>query len=138
MPHHLHLTATPITALGLTKAIEHTHRQYAKHIKSDRETSEEIWHDTFLSYPMRSNHFLEIARYIERRPVAAGIVHTPLMYPWSSCMHNSKIRPDYVVTDQHWLDHFRGDWQHFVNQPSPKDIEAQIWFNITQGGSHPE
>ncbi|MEZ4820771.1 MAG: hypothetical protein R3A45_13155 [Bdellovibrionota bacterium] len=69
----LHLT-DPITALGLTKLSSIPIASMQNISKATKRPKKSVAY-SFLSYPMRSNHFLEIARYIERRPVALGIDH---------------------------------------------------------------
>ncbi|MBK6472952.1 MAG: transposase [Betaproteobacteria bacterium] len=47
----------------------------------------------------RDAYLLALCRYVERNPVAAGIVRTPQAWPWSSCRAHLGLRPT-----PNWLD----------------------------------
>ncbi len=41
----------------------------------------------------RNSHLLALCRYVERNPVAAGLVHKPQDWPWASCRAHVGLQP---------------------------------------------
>lgn len=71
---------------------------------------------------MAEPYLLAGAKYIERNPVAAGIVRTPADYPWSSAKAHLSGAPDGLTTGT-ILNEIAGDWSKFLDEPlSARDI----------------
>ncbi|KLU59367.1 hypothetical protein CEB3_c43530 [Peptococcaceae bacterium CEB3] len=68
------------------------------HLFQDRFRSEEIKSDGYHLY---------VSKYIHLNPVRAGIVASPVLYPWSSYPAYLGLKQDCLVTTQKILGYFR-------------------------------
>ncbi len=121
MPNHVHLIAVPKTADGLRRGIGEAHRRYTCMINFREGWRGHLWQGRFASFPLDDNYLLATARYIERNPVAAGLVENPWDYPWSSAMAHVKRKDNILVHVKPLLD-IVGDWQDFISQESTKEM----------------
>ena len=50
----------------------------------------------------RDSYFVEVCRYVERNPVAAGLVQQPQDWPWSSCRAHLglQVAPPWLAVDE--------------------------------------
>jgi putative transposase len=84
MTNHVHLIVVPRTEAGLRRAVAETHRRYSRLINFRNGWKGCLFQGRFSSYPLDTKHLLAATRYIERNPIAAGLVEEPEHYPWSS------------------------------------------------------
>lgn len=126
MPNHVHLVAVPQLAGGLCSAIGETHRRYTVRINRRMGWTGYLWQGRFASCPMDEAYLLATVRYIERNPVAAGLVKLPQDYRWSSAaFHLDKKRTDPVVSGSP-LPEMVADWESFLGQPDKETILKDI------------
>lgn len=76
-------------------------------------------------FPMEERHLLAAAKYIERNPIAAGIVPAAGEYPWSSASSHLHGVPDDLVGISA-LTEMAGDWAEFLNEPLSQDEVEQF------------
>jgi putative transposase len=117
MPNHVHLIAVPGRAKELSRAIGETHRYYAVRVNLRQQWVGHLWQQRFSSYPMDEAHLLAAARYIERNPVAAGLVDRPEAWRWSSARAHLEGRDGELVVVAPLLD-LVSDWKVFLEQES--------------------
>ncbi|MFH1018830.1 MAG: transposase, partial [Pseudomonadota bacterium] len=84
MPNHVHLIVVPPDQPSLARGIGEAHKGYSRLVNERHGWKGYLWQGRFASFPMDEGHLLAAARYVERNPVEAGIVHKPEDYPWSS------------------------------------------------------
>jgi putative transposase len=84
MDTHIHLILVPKTADGLRAALAEAHRRYTRHINAREGWSGYLFQGRFASYPMDDAHLMAAVRYVERMPVAAGLVAHAQEWRWSS------------------------------------------------------
>jgi len=125
MPNHVHLIAVPKEEDGLKLAIGETHRRYARRINFRMGWRGHLWQGRFSSCPMDERYLLAAARYIERNPVAAGIVASPGDYPWSSARHYLGQHVDPLI-QQTPLSAMVSDWQTFLSGDVDAESRAAI------------
>ena len=85
MENHVHILATPEGAESLARGIGLTNQVYTQYLNRKLHHSGRLWQNRFFSCIVEQEHYLwEVARYIERNPLKAGLVERPEDYPWSS------------------------------------------------------
>jgi putative transposase len=84
MDNHVHLVLVPAHADGLRAALAEAHRRYTRHVNAREGWSGYLFQGRFASYPMDDAHLLTAVRYVERNPVAAGLVRRAEDWRWSS------------------------------------------------------
>jgi putative transposase len=89
MPNHVHLLMAPLAPMAaITKAIKGSTARQANLILG--RTGEYFWQDESFDHWIRDEgEFSKIKRYIERNPVAAGLVGEESKWPWSSVAQTS-------------------------------------------------
>lgn len=109
MDNHVHLILVPKTADGLRAALAEAHRRYTRQINEREGWRGYLFQGRFASYPMDDAHLMTAIRYVERNPVAAGLVGRAQDWRWSSARSHiggRRVRED-VLTDLAGLtDHF--------------------------------
>jgi putative transposase len=90
MINHFHILIYPEAALSrITKAIKNYSARWANQLLM--RTGQPFWQDESYDHWVRGPEELErIARYIERNPVAAGLVERPEDWRWSSAFRPPK------------------------------------------------
>ncbi len=85
MTTHIHLLATPTHRLSLPAMMKGCCEQFTPFCNRRYERSGTIWNGRYDALIVDSERYwLTCLRYIERNPVAAGIVNDPSEYEWSS------------------------------------------------------
>jgi putative transposase len=84
MDNHVHLIAIPMRLRALSRCIGTVHRLYSEHINHRRSTRGSNWEGRYFSTVMDPTHARNALRYIERNPVAAGLVSSAADWQWSS------------------------------------------------------
>lgn len=84
MPNHVHLLLDPCVAIHrITKGLKGSAAREANMILG--RTGQPFWQDESFDHWVRNGkQFDRIRTYIENNPVAAGLVHQPQQWPWSS------------------------------------------------------
>jgi len=84
MDNHVHLILVPADADGLRAALAEAHRRYSSRINAREGWTGYLFQGRFASYPMDDAHLMAAVRYVERNPVAAGLVAHAQDWRWSS------------------------------------------------------
>lgn len=85
MDNHVHLLVVPETDISLARGIGLTNQMYTQYLNRKLKQSGRIWQNRFFSCVVDSDQYLwEVARYIERNPLKAGLSARVETYPWSS------------------------------------------------------
>jgi putative transposase len=102
MGNHYHLQVTAAADRALPGAMQSLGRGYVKYFNDRYERSGTLWEGRYrASLILDERYWLTCLRYIERNPVAAGLVPTPDSYAWSSYAHHGLGRPDQLITTHH-------------------------------------
>ena len=84
MDNHVHLILVPATADGLRATLAEAHRRYSRRVNFREGWRGYLFQGRFASYPMDDAHLMTAVRYVERNPVAAGLVARAEDWRWSS------------------------------------------------------
>lgn len=126
MDNHIHLIAYPKDIHGLSKMISQAHHRYSIYMNKKMGWTGHLWQYRFESDPIEEKDLLLIAKYIERNPVAAGIVVHPCDYRWSSAgVHVDNQKQDPLVVNP-YLHRLVDDWKRFVEIPGAKEMAKQL------------
>jgi putative transposase len=99
MPNHVHLVLVPAASAGLTAAVGETHRRYTTAINKREGFTGYLWQGRYGSEVVADGGILEVVRYVERNPVAAGLGVRPEDWPWSSANAHLGGVPDPLLDD---------------------------------------
>jgi putative transposase len=91
--------------------------------------------------PQREPHMLELARYIVRNPVRAGLRGSPLDWPWSSCRATAGVEPVPSFLTVDWLlaqfepsrEAAERAHREFVEEPSDERVLDRVSGGIYLG-----
>jgi len=125
MPNHVHLIAVPESEEALRRGIGEAHRRYSRMINFRNNWRGHLWQGRFASFPMDENYLLAAARYVERNPVAAGLVDDAGAWPWSSAQAHLAATDDGLVTVAPLLE-LAGDWRTFLESSSDEERVNEI------------
>ncbi|MFG0262854.1 MAG: transposase, partial [Novipirellula sp. JB048] len=116
MPNHYHLLVRPhengeMGRLGHYIGLTHTQRYHAHYSMTGMG---HLYQGRFKSFPVQSDeHFLSVARYVERNAYAAGLCDRPESWRFGSLYHwhhktkifSQRVSPWPVRRTPHWTEH---------------------------------
>jgi putative transposase len=105
MTTHVHLLATPADRDGLPGMMKTCCEQFTPFCNRRYQRSGTIWNGRYDALLVDTERYwLTCSRYIERNPVAAGIVADPSEYEWSSYRTHALGEPsDWLVPHRLYL-----------------------------------
>jgi putative transposase len=109
MPNHVHLILVPSTPEGLSEAVGQVHQRYTRRINFREKWRGYLWQGRFGSFVLDDTHLLRATAYVERNPVAAGLVSEATAWPWSSAPGHVAVRGD-AIAEGAWLADRVGGW----------------------------
>jgi REP-associated tyrosine transposase len=98
LPDRVHLVLVPAHADGLRAALGEPHRRYAWAVNRREGRRGPLWRSPFSSFPIDDAHLPACLRYVELKPVLAGLAARPEQWPWSSARAHLGLAPD-PITD---------------------------------------
>jgi putative transposase len=99
MTNHVHLLATADEPEGASLFMKNLAQRYAQHFNRTSHRSGPLWEGRFRSSPVDCERYLLACyRYIELNPVRAGMVSSPVDYPWSSFRTNAMGTPSHFLS----------------------------------------
>jgi putative transposase len=85
MKTHIHFIVTPHDGGGLPRMMQQISLKYVRYYNRQYERIGPLWSGRYRAIALDTPEYsLTCLRYIDRNPVAAGIVETPESYRWSS------------------------------------------------------
>lgn len=132
MPNHVHLILVPADPDGLRAALAPVHRAHSLRINRRQGWHGHLWQERFHSFVMDEPHLLSAARYVERNPVRAGLVHAPEDWRWSSARAHLQELSD-GVTDVAPLLALVPDWQSYLDIEEPPGELETMRGHVTGG-----
>lgn len=114
MTNHVHLIAIPRDAQALASAIGNAHRRYTRMKNFAEGTRGYLFQGRFASCVLNQQHLLAAGRYVERNPVAAGLVAHPQDYPWSSCRYHCHLTDHDPLQTHRTLPGLVDNWANFL------------------------
>jgi putative transposase len=125
-PNHWHLLLWPYQDGDLSEflrwlTVTHTQRWHAHQHTAG---TGPLYQGRFKSFPVAADdHFLTVARYVERNPLRSHLVAQAETWRWSSLWH--RVHGSGKLLLDPWPVLLPGDWVSHVNRPeSAGDLEA--------------
>ena len=133
MDTHVHLVAVPRQPTGLARALAETHKRYSRMINFRYGWRGYLWQGRFASYLMDERYLYAAVRYVERNPVAAGMVQRAEDYPWSSAKAHVLKRHDPPLSPS-FLEEQIPDWSAYLRVDGSTPIERHLSTGRPWGG----
>jgi len=100
MTNHVHLLVTPLDEGACSTLMRELGRRYVPYFNDRYGRTGTLWEGRFRSCLVESREYvLACHRYIERNSVRAGMVASPLSYPWSSFHANTGKAEDHALSE---------------------------------------
>jgi len=132
MTNHVHLIAVPAREDSLSRGIGGAHRRYTR-MKNFREgVRGYLFQGRFHSCVLDEPHLIAAGRYVERNPVAAGMISEPWDYPWSSARFHCGLTPDDPLVKERKLPQLIDNWTDYISAADAK--MEQVIRRKTQTG----
>lgn len=126
MTNHIHLVAVPGTETSLGCALRDAHTVYAMYFNTRTALSGHVWQGRFHSCPLDPAHLWAAVRYVERNPVAAGLVECAEDYRWSSAAAHCGLRSDEVLSANFPPPGVIDDWSAWLAQADESSLTTYI------------
>jgi putative transposase len=125
MPNHWHLLTSPRADGALSRCMHWMTTTHASRWNAYRGAKGEgaVYQGRFKAIPVSSDdHFLRVARYVERNALRAHLVERAEEWRWSSLWQRCHREADWLAT---WPVECPADWTTFVNEePAAHEVEA--------------
>ena len=138
LTNHFHLLLQMKSAKDLSACMAGVLRAYVHHFNRRYGFVGHLWQGRFKSPAVDVEpYFLSCARYIERNPVAAGLVAAPWDYAWSSSPAYALGKADPLLAYNVWYRELGKDassrqrrWREFLLGDDPKEevVRRQDWI----------
>ena len=128
MPNHWHLLLWPRHDGELSEVLRwitvtHTQRWHAHHHSAG---TGPVYQGRFKSFPVQTDeHFLTVARYVERNALRAKLTDRAEDWQWSSLWRHTQTESTFASWLSEWPIERPRDWTITVNRPHPRsELEA--------------
>jgi len=136
MPNHFHLLLWPRADGHLAAFMQRLQVTHVRRWHEHRHSTGcgHLYQGPFKSFPVQADeHFLTVARYVERNALRARMVRAAENWRYSSLWRREKGSPEDRGMLAEWPVRRPADWLEWVNQPqSDKELE-QIRRSVNKG-----
>jgi putative transposase len=134
MPNHFHLIAWPQKDAELPRFMHWLTATHAMRWRKANDTLGQgaVYQGRYRAIPVHTEeHFLSVARYVERNPVRAQLVRSAENWPWGSLWHRDVARDKFPLGE--WPIAKPIDWLDCVNKPQTRAELAGIRRCVKRG-----
>lgn len=128
MPNHWHLLLWPRDDGELSEVMRWITVTHTQRWHSHRQSSGTgpVYQGRFKSFPVQTDeHFLTVARYVERNALRAKLVKRAEQWQWSSLWRWAQADPKLVAFLSDWPVERPRQWVRWVNEPEDRaELEA--------------
>lgn len=135
MSNHVHWIVVPEGIKSLQRCFGRAHKSYSEYLNRRRSTHGGNWEGRYYSVPMDPVHAVNALRYVERNPVAAGLVKEAHAWPWSSAAGHCGIgKPSAVLNlDLRPLGVLDAEWRRQLRaELSERELETVPWAYLSE------
>lgn len=125
MDNHFHLTATECSAGSIERMVGRAAQEFSCWLNAENGTHGPNWEKRFYASPMDAAHAISAAAYIERNPVAAGLVKDAWSWHWSSAAFHVGLgpRPRLLIGGEHPPDGMsHHEWMCVLSRPVREEL----------------
>lgn len=135
MTNHVHLVLTPSDADGLQNVLKPLHMRYAQHINKVKGWRGHLWQGRFFSSALDDTYTCSAIRYVERNPVAAGILTQAEAYPWSSAASRCGLGTcSFLAKPPQALSTLSGsEWAKWLAEPETEENVVLLRRHVEKG-----
>ncbi len=136
MPNHWHLLLWPRQDGELSEVLRwitvtHTQRWHAHHHTAG---TGPVYQGRFKSFPVQTDeHFLTVARYVERNALRATLVDRAEAWQWSSLWRRAQAKAELTTWLGAWPVERPRDWLARVNRPQTASELESIRVSVQRG-----
>lgn len=136
MPNHWHLLLWPRRDGELSEVLRwftvtHTQRWHAHHHTAG---TGPVYQGRFKSFPVQTDeHFLTVARYVERNARRAKLVERAEEWHWGSLWRRAQGDPKLTAWLSDWPVQRPRDWVARVNRPEPASELEALRLSVRRG-----
>jgi putative transposase len=136
MPNHWHLVVWPRRDGELSRfvgwiALTHTQRHHARRRSTG---SGHLYQGRFKSFPIQADeHFLTVARYVERNPLRANLVRRAEDWRWGSLHRWLRGSAEERALLAAWPMARRANWAAHVNSPQTEAEVMALGRSVERG-----
>lgn len=126
MPNHWHLVVWPAQDGDLSQFMHLLTSTHAQRWNAQRRLSGvgAVYQGRFKAIAVQcDDHFLRVCRYVERNPVRAGLVSTPLDWRWCSLWRRENPSDDTLLSP--WPVARPGNWLELLQAPAKDEVEGK-------------
>lgn len=134
MPNHFHLALWPNSDVQLQRFMHWLTTVHALRWRAATNTVGEgaVYQGRYKAIPVQTdNHFITLARYVERNPVRAGLCARPEHWRWSALWHRDVVRDSFPLAA--WPVTMPVDWVALVGRPQARKEVATVRRSVAQG-----
>jgi putative transposase len=134
MRTHFHLLVWPETDQQLPRFMHWLTGTHGLRFRDATDTIGEgaVYQGRYKAIPVQTDdHFLRVARYVERNPLRAGLVSSAEEWRWSSLWHRHVARDRFPLAQ--WPTPEPANWIEYVNQPQTVAELAAIRRCVIRG-----
>lgn len=127
MPNHFHLILRQDQPNALSEFMGNLCKSYAKAINNRLHRSGHLFESKYkLRHVDEEMYLLHLSRYIRLNPVAAGMVTSPVQWPFSSYRSYCGLRGQTFVSTKEILSLMKGseNYEEYINGYKKKDMKA--------------
>ena len=136
MPNHWHLLLWPRQDDEVSEALRWISVTHSQRWHAHRHTAGTgpVYQGRFKSFPVQTDdHFLSIARYVERNALRAGLVARAEHWRWSSIWRRMRSDVDAASFLSEWPVERPRQWLEWVNEPENSVELATLRENVNRG-----
>ena len=128
MNNHFHLCATPPNETALSRMVGRATAFFSRWLNTTRGTLGPNWQGCFYAAPMDPEHTIAALRYVERNPVAAGLVDFAQNWRWSSAAWHCGLGPrPKLLSIDYRPDSMRGrSWTEALRKELDGDMRQRL------------
>jgi len=134
MPNHFHLVLSPESDTQLPRFMHWLTGTHGIRWRTANNTLGEgaVYQGRYRAIPVHTEeHFLSVARYVERNPLRARLVERAEQWPWSSLWQREVARDSFPLAP--WPVAEPSGWVRIVNQPQTVTELAAIRRCVIRG-----
>ena len=135
MGNHFHLAADSPTPEGMSRFLGCACAEFSRFLNSLTRRRGPNWQGRYWAAPMDQAHAEAAVAYIERNPVAAGLVPTAAAWRWSSAAFHCGAgpKPSIITTDYRPAGTKPHAWREVLSRPTEDGMRARIRSATSSG-----
>ena len=136
MSNHVHMIVIPLKQESLAQLFKIVHTRYAQYLNKKRGKRGHLWKGRYYSCILDETLLFTAIKYVERNPVAAGMIACAWQYKWSSAAIHSGIRQSQILKLlplNEYLGIHPNEWKKELSSPSCADSVEKLEKSTRQG-----